>query len=75
MHCDFENDWCQFTQAADDTFDWSRHSGSTSSTNTGPSNDHTTGTGVHSISINMRHSISLNTRYYTVQILDGSDVE
>ena len=39
--CDFETpDLCGYTQAADDDFDWSRHSGSTSSVSTGPSVDH-----------------------------------
>ncbi|XP_071486325.1 MAM and LDL-receptor class A domain-containing protein 1-like [Diadema antillarum] len=42
--CDFENGWCQYTQAQDDNFDWVRQQGSTGSVGTGPSVDHTTGT-------------------------------
>ncbi|XP_030849640.1 MAM and LDL-receptor class A domain-containing protein 1-like [Strongylocentrotus purpuratus] len=42
--CDFEDDWCGYTQAQDDTFDWTRLTGATSSLDTGPSIDHTTGT-------------------------------
>nr|XP_054757011.1 MAM and LDL-receptor class A domain-containing protein 1-like [Lytechinus pictus] len=42
--CDFESDWCGYTQAQDDTFDWTRQSGATTSLDTGPSIDHTTGT-------------------------------
>ncbi|XP_038052723.1 MAM and LDL-receptor class A domain-containing protein 1-like [Patiria miniata] len=43
--CDFENDICNYTQASDDDFDWLRSSFSTPSIDTGPSIDHTTGTG------------------------------
>ncbi|KAK7098915.1 hypothetical protein V1264_003130 [Littorina saxatilis] len=45
--CDFEAaDLCGFTQqASGDQFDWTRHSGKTSSALTGPTNDHTYGTG------------------------------
>lgn len=45
--CDFEEDLCSWTNAAngfDDDFDWLRNSGSTASYNTGPSVDATTGT-------------------------------
>lgn len=41
--CDFEDGWCDWTQVDDDDFDWRRHSGGTSSDNTGPTYDHTTG--------------------------------
>ena len=43
FNCNFESNTCGWTQAKDDTFDWTRHQGSTASTNTGPSRDHTTG--------------------------------
>ncbi|XP_021347692.1 MAM and LDL-receptor class A domain-containing protein 1-like isoform X2 [Mizuhopecten yessoensis] len=45
--CDFETDLCGWTQdtiPADD-FDWTLNSGPTASVDTGPSGDHTTGTG------------------------------
>jgi len=45
--CDFEAGLCSWTQLHDDNFDWTRHQGSTSSTNTGPSGDHTSGHGFY----------------------------
>ncbi|XP_077978860.1 MAM and LDL-receptor class A domain-containing protein 1-like [Glandiceps talaboti] len=42
--CDFEIDNCDWTNLLTDDFDWIRLSGSTTSTSTGPSVDHTTGT-------------------------------
>jgi len=41
--CDFETNLCGFTTPG--PYSWTRLSGSTSSVNTGPSGDHTTGTG------------------------------
>nr|XP_039270832.1 MAM and LDL-receptor class A domain-containing protein 1-like [Styela clava] len=45
--CDFENDLCGWynSLAEGDDFDWIWNSGSTPSSNTGPSTDHTLGTG------------------------------
>ncbi|KAK7473655.1 hypothetical protein BaRGS_00035133, partial [Batillaria attramentaria] len=43
FNCNFENNFCGWTQAKDDQFDWRRQSRPTSSANTGPSSDHTTG--------------------------------
>ena len=43
FNCNFESNICGWTQAKNDRFDWTRHRGSTASTNTGPSADHTTG--------------------------------
>ena len=45
LDCDFEDGWCEYIQAVDDDFDWTRRSGATSSSGTGPSADHTIGTG------------------------------
>ncbi|XP_041467541.1 MAM and LDL-receptor class A domain-containing protein 1-like [Lytechinus variegatus] len=48
-HCNFDHDMCSWRNAADDGIDddeiaWRRASGSTESTGTGPTNDHTRGT-------------------------------
>ncbi|XP_070700975.1 mucin-2 [Pempheris klunzingeri] len=45
LHCNFEQDLCQWNQLLADVFDWTRHSGSTPTMNTGPASDHTTGDG------------------------------
>lgn len=42
--CDFELDFCGWTQDQTDEFDWTRDAGGTGSSNTGPSYDHSTGT-------------------------------
>ena len=43
-NCNFENGLCTWTQATTgDTFDWTRNQGSTISSGTGPSTDHTLG--------------------------------
>ncbi|XP_071956934.1 MAM and LDL-receptor class A domain-containing protein 2-like [Antedon mediterranea] len=39
--CNFENNMCDWNQMSSDEFDWSRHQGSTGSSSTGPSRDHT----------------------------------
>ena len=41
--CTFESDWCSWTQALDDKFNWTRVQGKTPSQYTGPVTDHTTG--------------------------------
>ena len=43
--CNFDNSMCGFTQDKNDTFDWTRNKGGTSSSPTGPSSDHTSGSG------------------------------
>jgi hypothetical protein len=43
--CTFETGLCGYGQAKDDDFDWERKKGSTGSVTTGPSFDHTLGTG------------------------------
>uniref|UniRef100_A0A3P8XN93 Zonadhesin-like n=1 Tax=Esox lucius TaxID=8010 RepID=A0A3P8XN93_ESOLU len=45
LDCDFKLDLCGFTQLLTDVFDWTRHNGSTPTAFTGPSADHTTGSG------------------------------
>ena len=45
VECDFEVDFCGYTQNTNDQFDWQRHANSTSSVGTGPSHDHTTNNG------------------------------
>ena len=44
--CDFDTDFCDLTQGTDDNYDWSRGS-ITPSANTGPDDDHTSGTGMN----------------------------
>lgn len=41
--CNFETGYCKWNNSKEDDFDWTRTRGGTSSTNTGPSYDHTTG--------------------------------
>lgn len=43
--CDFEEGDCNWTQLADDDFDWVRGFGQTPTAHTGPSVDHSTNTG------------------------------
>lgn len=44
--CAFEeDDICGFEQMTDDNFDWAKHRGESATRKTGPSGDHTTGTG------------------------------
>ncbi|ESO97870.1 hypothetical protein LOTGIDRAFT_152977 [Lottia gigantea] len=47
VSCNFENNWCGWTQAKDDNFDWGRQKGPTSSRGTGASKDHTFGGGYY----------------------------
>ena len=48
--CDFEIDFCSWSQDSSDQFNWTRHHGRTSSTDTGPTTDHTLKTGTFHIS-------------------------
>lgn len=41
--CDFSTSFCYWSQDNNDQFNWQRQSGSTGTSNTGPSRDHTTG--------------------------------
>ncbi|XP_064619815.1 MAM and LDL-receptor class A domain-containing protein 1-like isoform X2 [Lineus longissimus] len=43
-NCTFDKDICGWEQDSKDDFDWTRQKGSTPSSDTGPSNDHTLGT-------------------------------
>ncbi|XP_068745607.1 MAM and LDL-receptor class A domain-containing protein 1-like isoform X1 [Montipora capricornis] len=48
IKCSFStNSSCGFTQSRNDTFDWTRHRGITTSSSTGPSSDHTGGNGYY----------------------------
>ena len=51
ISCDFDLGLCSnWQQSSSDVFNWTRHNGSTPSYNTGPSSDHTTGSGKFSLS-------------------------
>ena len=44
LDCDFDSGLCSWTQVTgSDQYDWTRHNGSTSTSGTGPTGDHTTG--------------------------------
>ncbi|CAH1274193.1 MAMDC2 [Branchiostoma lanceolatum] len=45
--CDFDTNVCSYQQDDTDDFDWTRQQGSTQSPSTGPSSDHTTGSGYY----------------------------
>ncbi|XP_033751998.1 MAM and LDL-receptor class A domain-containing protein 1-like [Pecten maximus] len=45
LNCNFEQNFCQWTQASTDKTDWLRINGSTPTGHTGPQHDHTTGHG------------------------------
>ena len=45
LTCDFEQGFCQWFHLVDDEFDWTRNKGQTNSSGTGPTADHTKGTG------------------------------
>jgi len=47
VHCNFETDLCGLTQDSHDDFDWTRKSGSTSTSHTGPLADHTNSNGYY----------------------------
>ncbi|BFZ04222.1 hypothetical protein BsWGS_07261 [Bradybaena similaris] len=47
LDCDFEKDFCQWSQVTTDRLDWSREKGPTATPGTGPSSDHTSGGGFY----------------------------
>ena len=49
VDCNFDNELCVWQNLLDDEFDWSRKKGKTMSSNTGPSYDHTTNSGINYI--------------------------
>ena len=49
--CNFDSSLCGFVQDTNDKFDWTQLKGSTASSSTGPSDDHTTGTGMQNVSL------------------------
>ncbi|KAK7488812.1 hypothetical protein BaRGS_00019947 [Batillaria attramentaria] len=47
VDCNFDSGVCSYEQPRGDAFDWTRHSGRTPTTGTGPNTDHTTGHGYY----------------------------
>ncbi|KAK3781309.1 hypothetical protein RRG08_018936 [Elysia crispata] len=47
LSCDFEQDFCAWTQPSSAKRDWSRRRGAAQTAGTGPSHDHTTGNGYY----------------------------
>ncbi|XP_013398432.1 MAM and LDL-receptor class A domain-containing protein 1, partial [Lingula anatina] len=45
--CNFDTDDCGYLSPVSNDFDWTRHTGGTTSVDTGPSSDHTTGSSGH----------------------------
>ena len=69
VNCNFTNDMCYWSQSINDDFDWTFHAGSTSSTNTGPSADHTTGTRTGKLS--KAYFESNLSSYYSSYVIDA----
>ena len=44
LDCSFDSDLCGWQQSTGDDFEWTKRTGSTGSSGTGPANDHTTNT-------------------------------
>ena len=75
VSCNFDYGLCYgWSQSSSDIFDWTRHRGSTSSSNTGPSSDHTTRNGRKNYAVNWNEfdfveawwKIAVNTKYILI---------
>ena len=63
VSCDFDNGLCfGWSQSRQDVFDWTLYSGPTPSSNTGPSADHTSGSGLLPFEI---YSLTFSHIYFT----------
>ena len=63
VSCDFDNGLCfGWSQSRQDVFDWKLYSGPTPSSNTGPSSDHTSGSGLLPFEI---YSLTFSLIYFT----------
>lgn len=65
LDCSFESQVCVYNAAKhSDNADWTRHSGGTSTSNTGPSGDHTTGSGHY-----LYHEVSVGSSGHKASLL------
>ena len=67
--CNFESGFCKWQQAHDDKFDWTRTQGPTGSQSTGPTNDHTLGTGQFPSFLGQRFFVQYYIVYVSVCLL------
>ncbi|XP_078334103.1 MAM and LDL-receptor class A domain-containing protein 1-like [Crassostrea virginica] len=73
--CDFTYDSCGWVQDKSDNFDWTRKSGTTTSVQTGPTGDHTTGTGYYYyVEASAPQTVGMKARFISpvVQIASGT---
>ena len=71
VSCDFDNGLCfGWSQSRQDVFDWTLYSGPTPSSNTGPSSDHTSGSGLLLFEIYSLTFLTFISRKYIIVIIN-----